>query len=207
MRTAICLYGIHHREAYKHWMGWSINVDYKKTYDSFKRFMEYPIKCMSEVDYYISTYKSTKQDELITDFNPKQYLFNEFVNGSKNEDYARLKKERMMESLMMAGKEYDFYFVCRFDLMFRIPLYNLKVDYNKINLNCKVKPFYGDNDVDDNLFFFPKAHLDTFVNAVKAHDSTKFMHDILNYMDESNVNYLVDEKVFSHEMYLYEISR
>ncbi len=190
-------------------MGWSINVDYKKTIFSFKKHIEEHLKLISnhEVDYFISTYKSEKQKQIIDDYKPIKSLFNVFTNGSKVDEYSKLKKDRMMESLLLAGDDYDFYFITRFDLMFKMPLSDLSVDYEKINLNCRMKPFYGENDVDDNLFFFPKSQLEHFKSAVQAHDSSRFMHDILTYMDETQVNFFLPEKVFSHEMSLYQINR
>ena len=208
MKYAIGLFGIHYQPTLQHWMpNWVFNVDYRNVIDNNKKFL-YQDK---DISFYSSTYFSETLADLITEFKFKKLYLNAFINEKESHIPNRWLKRnlRLKETIKLIlddGIAYDYVILTRFDLVYKISVFDYQMMDDKINVICKSQ-FAKENDLADDNFYLLKFELlqkfyDDLCNKVPK---DAYSHTYNRYID--NFNYLIDDSFYSHNIPIYFIDR
>lgn len=209
-KLAFILYGIHYYEQFNHWMGWKVNIDFRKSIDNYKSYI-YSFFEKYDIDTFISTYKSNYVNELLETYQPKNYLLNEFI---KTKNHIEQKNDRLLESLDMClsyekynNIKYKYYIITRFDLFFINTFDKLNIVKNKINLTYKTGCGKNKDLVDDNLYILTEGNLDQFIAICKKIPKHIWFHELHKYIEKLDINFMIDGTYYSHESPLYRFVR
>ena len=119
-----------------------------------------------EVDYYLTTYNSVFNEELIKIFKPKKSLFLDYKTSTQRGTFLK-SLENILEN------QADFIFCTRFDIHFNKKIDDFKIDYTKFNflfreksnwdvISGGVKRYF----VTDNFFAFPIKYKSIFSDCI-----------------------------------------
>jgi hypothetical protein len=114
------------------------NINWKNTYVNQRKniFDDLKSKYDAEIDFFISTYSSNYDEELLKDFNPKKYVFNSLSGENLSNPHGRYNS--IINGLNMLSDNYNDYeliMFLRFDLFLINPITKLKIDTNKLNIS------------------------------------------------------------------------
>jgi hypothetical protein len=79
------------------------------------------------VDVYLSSYESEKQEEIIAEYQPVSYVFTKWRGEGCRENLCIV---RGLELIEKSGKEYDLVFVTRFDMIYKRSFLDMLPDLN-----------------------------------------------------------------------------
>lgn len=200
MNIAVGFFGIHYKEDYKHWMGWDIFVDWKKSLVNYSQNLllkEY------SYDFYTSTYFTKKINELNGDYNFEKIQINNFVSDKNSHIHRNTRFIETLNLIQQSDKNYDFVMMTRFDLSFFNKPLETNINYEKMNVLNKTK--WGDNHnlIDDNWYFFPYSKLQVIIEKLK-NNFTIHSHSWNDLIDVHTVD---SNSYFSHENPYYKIVR
>ena len=182
--------------------------DWNLTKDNVKEFLIDPIGESCNV--YITTYENNNLDQVKNFYNPKKLNVLSF-NGSNQLD-------TMIKSLVdIQDEDLDFIFLIRFDTEYLQKIDIFDFDFDKFNILFKEKNAWNDRKlVSDNFFAFPKKHLQSFIDALKAelskpsrefldsHNSYNRMKDIIG---EESIHFVFEGEYFSDVNPYFKIKR
>jgi hypothetical protein len=212
MRIAVLLTGICYSDDLER-----LPRDWRLCYENIINFFS-DIK----IDFYLTTYNSPFNEELVRVYNPKKILFLDYGKSTQ--------RETLIKSLENVSEEdVDFIFCTRFDLHFNKKLTDLKIDYEKFNFLFKEK-FNWDvksggvirKFVTDNFFAFPIKYKsifskcilnleDSFYKGTTSH-TLPFLHHIFDgtepkLCDSVEYNFIGDIEESSDSNSFYTIIR
>ena len=202
MKLAVGLFGIHYIDELNHWMGWQNGVDYRECYHN--QFTH--IYHNNDVKYYSSTYHSSISAELMDDYKFNSIIFTDIDNTKEN---AIINRNRIFKStiklMLEDAHNYDAAFITRYDLKFKQHLYNLDIDFNKVNFLTGAR-WGNDMDlVDDNVYVIPKTLLKSFYDTLETIPDNISAHQYHKWFE--NYNLMISGHWFSHENPFYDIVR
>ena len=194
----IGLFGISYKNDYNHWMGWKTNPDWRKT-----NYKDSLYKVLTDngnnVDHFFSTYHHSLEDELLSDFKPKTYLFNNFEEGS----WVPQRHKRFKEVLKLFDINYDYYIITRFDLSFKMDgLKQCNIASQSINVTSKHG--YGDDRelACDYFYMFDRSMLETFRNFIDNlppdNGDLCYYHKLPRYNNSPPFSYMIEGSYYSH---------
>jgi hypothetical protein len=206
MKVAVGLFGIHYIEELNHWMNCKLRVDYKDGYENNKKLLYNTI----DVDFYSSTYFSEKLNHLIKDYKftvlKLQHIENILEDDINNNWKKRNKRfKETIKLILDDNAKYDYVILTRYDIWLKQNLFELNIDYSKVNVICGAK--WGDDDtiIDDNFYFLPYFKLQEFYNAIDLIDEKICAHKYNKYI--SNIHRMIDANFYSHEIPVYTLHR
>lgn len=149
-----------------------------------------------EVKTYLFSYINHDTQDMVDYYKPTKANFIEFEGSHQQTTYLQSLEQLVDEDL-------DFIISTRFDINFKQPIINYPIDFNKSNFLFKESDgwWYMHKFTCDNLFMFPKSHLQNWIQAIKdlrvnpprinpdLHGLCKFVVDLVG---EENINFLVD---------------
>ncbi|MBA43200.1 MAG: hypothetical protein CMF62_04215 [Magnetococcales bacterium] len=208
-RLAVCLFGIAHKDGYKHFNKKMYKIDYQESLNNYReQILDYFIKKNYEVDYFYSTYSSSKDQKLSTDIKPKRSVI--LTNWIRNRIFSR--NTHFINSLKSCieysrdtGVMYDHILIIRFDLLIKESLDSVNFNPDKLNLvSILEKP----NLIDDNIYLLP-FDLANGLLKVAIKNKSKMYHFIKNDLEEEfqEINYLKNDKVSVPDLSYYDIVR
>jgi hypothetical protein len=205
-KIAVGLFGIHHTETLNHWMGWKVQVNYKDCYKNNREFLYDGI----ETHFYSSTYFSSHLEQLILDYNFKSLKL-ETINNKFEKDIKKgfvKRNKRFKETIKLIlddNSEYDYVILTRYDIWLKQNLFELDIDYSKVNVICGAK--WGDDDtiIDDNFYFLPYSKLQEFYNSIDLIDEEICAHEYNKYI--SDIHRMIDDNFYSHDIPAYTLHR
>jgi len=160
MKLALCFFGFHYQK-YFHWkIKKNILIDYQKSFQNYQEFIfKYFENLGFEIDVFFSTYSSEKNNQLIFDYQPKQYLFlNKIISEksiSRNTHFRNVLK-LVIDYQKENNLIYDNLLITRFDILFKISFQNSKINLQKFNLISHLEPF---KLIDDNFYLIHQKDL------------------------------------------------
>jgi len=206
------LFGISKLDSYNHWTKqYSLNIDYRQSLDNYKTYLinHFTAKGFA-IDFFLSTYNSTIENELIKDFAPKKYVLVPFKTGksnhiSRNSHYINVLNLANMHSIHNKIT-YDLVIVTRFDIMFKKPLDELRIYHDRFNISYRCET---DPNIDDNFYIFHGKYLATFLKFISALPSHLSYHKIYNRLIQhiSNINFMVDGNYWVNNNPVYDLIR
>jgi len=210
-----------------------------RTYtDSYGSFIEHIITPLKDdghdLSFHLTTYDNEKRDEIIKDFNPKNYTFLDknlamLGGGDLIESNGRRMGIMMytyLTSLIQLREESDLDLVIstRFDIFWKMnPLKKFNFDFSKFNFLFRdIMP--GSPDlyrelpmVCDTFYIFPFHMIDKFILAILELIDNPYqgicigmlnMHNpVLNNIGEKNINIVCEEFLRSDYNYIYDLKR
>ena len=207
-KIAVGLFGIHYCKNFNHWMGWLHDIDYRYTYNNNIE----KIYKLFDIDYYSCTYNSDIINELLKNFNFKNYKLKTISNVKEDNIELNWKKRNVifketLKLIINSNIEYDFVILTRYDCNFLQYFNELNIDYKKINFLCKSKCGDRNDFSDDNFYIIPFNLLYHFQNIISKIDETIWSHDYHKYFLNDEINYMIDGYFYSHEIQFYQICR
>jgi hypothetical protein len=213
-KLAVGLFGIHYVENLNHWMKWKTTVDYSDRYKNNREFLYNDFESAGNcLDFYSATYFSDNINSLIKDYRFKSLSLENIDNQASSDlSTSFVKRNRIFKKtikLILDNKsnDYDFVILTRYDMDFKLPIINLNLDYDKINLFYRAK--WGDNHnlCDDNFYFMPYSKLQYFYDQISKIDESICGHEYHLYFKPDDLHYIVDGAYFSHESPIYNLKR
>ncbi len=232
-KIAILLYGLSYCENFKHFNKKQFNINYKKSLENYKNVLfNYFNSNYFDIDIFICTNKSKKNDELINDFKPKKYLFIEDnINNMKtyyDENKSNiLEKNKLLKiqhperyyytnikklSVLKLCKEYseenkikyNNIIITRFDLKFNISFEEANINYGMFNvISMLEKP----NLIDDNFYLFPYYNINNLIKILEE-NLCEWGHSYKKYFDDIfDLNFLYNENKNIKFLSFYSINR
>lgn len=211
MKTAVGIFGIHYVNQLNHWMGWKHGVNFEKTINVFRN------QILKNLDphFFISTYKSEKYKNLMTEYRPlKKIIFSKLDNSIPkdfNQNFVRRNSRflEVMESILDSGEKFERIILTRFDLMFRPNMTLSKLDIKNNKINFLNRTGWGDNKnlCDDNFYVFSQKQFEFFYDVVKEINISISSHEYKNYFKQDQINYMQKELYYSHNNPFYYIYR
>tara|TARA_Y100000004_G_C8950856_1_gene428474 strand:+ start:2403 stop:3071 length:669 start_codon:yes stop_codon:yes gene_type:complete len=203
-KIAVGLFGISYRQNYQHWMGWNTNIDWRKANTHSALIPFFAEK--NEVDTYITTYHSDLDLDLLRDFSPKSYIFNDFQCNKAEKTWVRDKHLRFKETLWLLNRSkiaYDYYVITRFDFDFRMNYFrNGKFDHEAINVTAQWCVGEDCSFVDDCFFIFHKSMLPSFTRLIESlppdNGDIAYYHKLHKYPNSPKFSFLIDGSYWSH---------
>jgi hypothetical protein len=191
-KLALCFFGFHYHK-YLHWKSKKyILIDYKKSFQNYQDFIiNYFENLGFEIDIFFSTYTSEKLNQLILDYQPKKFLtFDKII---ENKDISRNTHFRNVLNLVINYQEenkflYDNILITRFDILFKIPFEQVKIDLDKFNLISHLEPF---KLIDDNFYLIPQKYLKKILYISLYDKSFHFLEK--KFKKQFNLNFLKEE--------------
>jgi hypothetical protein len=197
MNIAFCLRGIHYLVP-------PVNqfepVDYELSYKNNKKFLYDSIN--GNIDFFISSYHTVKEKDVIEKFKPVQYVFNDF---NKDDDGYKAMLIHTYNCIIMVineenekNKKYDLIITTRFDHIFFKYFTEMNIDFNKMNIEMK----HSSGNCDDTFWVIPRSLLETFHNAiVSLLNLRKITHEINKFIPENDINYMyiIDETDYKNK--------
>jgi|694.fasta_scaffold00807_6 hypothetical protein len=200
-------FGISYKNDYNHWMGWKTNPDWRKT--NYKNSLyKLLIDNQNNVDHFFSTYHHSLENELLLDLNPKNFKFNDFMDGS----WVYYRHCRFKELLSLFNDNYDYYIITRFDLSFNTEeLLNCKIEDKKINVTSK-HGYGSDTELScDYFYMFDNSMLEQFRyfinNLPPDNGDFCYYHKLHRYENCPPFSYMIDGSYYSHNCPIWSIVR
>ena len=199
MKIAICYKGIHYSND-------TIVVDYRNCIQNHKNYLIDPLKKDNDVDIYCFSYESDIMEQLAKDYNTKGVVLlkrEERYNG--NNWYRSLTFYKMIcEYLNEFNEIYDTIIILRYDILFKIPLIEWTIDYNKVNFPFK---HFDCNNVEDTVIIYPFKHnkylYDSITTVINREGIT---HEINHYIPIEYIHFcyaLTEEDCLTKSEYKY----
>lgn len=202
LKTAIGFFGIHYTENLNHWMGWNSHIDYSKSIENNKTFV---LDNFNIVDYYSSTYFSSKIDQLIKDFPFKSLKLNTLINErgvnliSKNKRF-----KETIELILETNIEYEIVVLMRYDMIFLQNIKDLSINNEKVNVLCKNKCGNIHDLADDSFYIISYNKLSEFYETINKLDINRSSHEYNRHVD---MHYMIDKAFYTHEYPIYTVNR
>jgi hypothetical protein len=168
MRIAVCLIGMSYYD------GNSLQKrDWRNCVDNIKNFFK-----EIDVRYYITTYNSQFNDDIIQAYNPVKSLFLNIDENTQRGTYIK--------ALNNVDDDVDFIICTRFDIFFNKNISDFNIDYNKFNFLFREKGNWDRvvNDINvrfvtDNFFAFPSKYKMIFMNVINNLDRSYYLKNNL----------------------------
>lgn len=214
MKLCVLLFGLSYSENTENYHTHVNNkVDYRLSIDNYKKFIyDYFEELGYEIDTYLCTNFSNEeiQNQLLNDYSPKDYLFIEDKIDNKPEYLIKtinrnIKLQMVMELVKKSGNNYDLCLMTRFDLKFNIPLSDVNIMLDKMNIVSwwnNEKPL-----ICDNFYLFPFKYLPKLILKFKSlpEYSYHYMYKHINKI--VRINILVPIIKYNPELKFYDIVR
>lgn len=185
--------------------------DWRNSANSLYSNLINPYRADNNVALYVSTYRYPFEKELIQELNPRAYTFLEYSRSNIFTTYLKGLD-------LLADEPLDFIITTRFDIMFKVNIRNLPVDYGKFNILFRELGFWegGIEFTTDNLFMFPVCYLGAFRRAV---ENTRYHHPlgcpdlhpaykyVKNELGDEHMNFLSDKFHKSTSNPFYDLTR
>lgn len=208
-KLALLLFGISYKEEYKHWSRKCFIINYKNSIDNYRKYLiSYFKKQNYDVDIFISTYDNHEKDNIIRDYSPKSYIFtkNFVTNMHMGRNLHFLNCLNLCIGYANENNiNYDLVIMTRFDLLFKIPFEQVRIDYDTLNL---VSVLERSNLIDDNFYIFPYEYIDNMKNIVKLNNRIN-MHYVKDHFVKifKRINYLKNDHCFVKDLTFFDINR
>jgi hypothetical protein len=203
-KVAVGLFGIHYKESFIHWAGWTANVDFRKTYDNNKSVLFDQL----DTTFFSATYFSPILNELIDAFSFKKLKLSNLDNTDVHHTFKKRNKIFLdtIRLILEDDANYDYVLLTRYDLIFRENPFKL-TNNSKVNLICKAA--WGENHdlVDDNFYFMPYNLLSNFYDTLKDIDLSTCPHEFHKYYKDFHFMLEDDRSYYTHEIPTYAIYR
>lgn len=186
-------------------------INYKNSFDNYKKYIfQYFNSLGFDIDVFISSYKSLKENELLEDYKPVAYKFIEpITNWSSHVKYYS-KNKILIDGIKLVlnhKEKYDNVLITRFDLFFlkKFSSCNIKLDKFQLISTCLIKE--DDIMIDDNFYLFYYEILDSFLDimekTINIHGEYKY-----KYLKKLNIEYILDEgPIPIHNLSFFKILR
>lgn len=205
-KIAVILKGLAHLNNYynNHTQKY-FNVDYKKSLENYKT----NLFSNHDVDIFFHTYDTPDLDEnqLVEDLHPKAYDITPMIHNSTSTDFGN-RSVSLLNTIRKAftvfdnymeenpDKEYDYIVVTRFDLLFKLNVWDLNIHPDKFNISCMCEV---DNLCDDNLYIFHPKYFKLIKQAYDSFDIKRFIlhtiyKDFVDLIGINNINIMIQGK-------------
>jgi len=173
--------------------------DFRHCFPNIKRNIIDPLKEISELSVYITTYNHELLKDMIDSYGAKECFIFENINDSNN---LRTKLQSLKNIELI---EEDFVVHIRPDTHFHKPITELNIDYNKFNFIAKEG--HGEWElsgaIDDNFYCFPGKYKGALMQALidardynQPHQNTHFIYpQLLQYIPEDQFHF-IEEKSY-----------
>ena len=202
MKILVNLVGLSHHDVGNHFH------TYENCYENLFKNLVTPLKKEGhEVDFYLKTYNTDREDDIKQIYNP---IRSEFINIQHAFDTYIQSVSSLKEM------DYDFYIVTRFDLWLGVPI---ELNFNKFNFLFKELEWWDNhNCTTDTFYAFPKEMLEGFVKGINDcrnnHSQAGYIglfhalyKDLKNYIDVDKFHYIDEEKQTVQISKKYTLSR
>jgi len=160
-------------------------------YENHKKYL---YDCFKNVDIYFHTYTCNDEDDekLVKLLNPKKYVIDKKPNTKIM--YSIVKTTGIIDS------DYDIIINIRFDLLFKKPMNEFNIDYNKFNFIFKENDWDNSKKVSDLLFIFPQKYTTYFIDSLlKSMKKWSSGHWIYPYLEgRTDIHFILDEILSSN---------
>lgn len=184
MKIAVLLRGYLYKEIYKK----IYHIDYELNFDGIND----QILSNKNIDLYIVSYINNKYSEeyLINKFNPIKIIL-------LKEEYQQLDLIKIgLQMIKNNNIKYNNVLITRFDLYFKLDIYNLNYDYNKINFIWK--EINDNNQVGDCLHFINYNLIDLFIDAIDKCEYKACGHHLNKYLDNNYIHIIFNNPQWSN---------
>ena len=196
---ALLLFGLHYAHVECHSkINYNHIIDYRYY---IKNIRETLLNNFSNfnIDCYAVTNESNIQDNLINDYNLKNYIID---NNSGKRNY---KIRKGLELIINSNIHYKYIIITRFDIYFLRNITQNIIDFDKLNL---VSILEHNHLIDDNFYFLPNKYLERFYNIFcECNDSyNEEAHNLIHiFNNHFEVNYLCNEHTFIDNLSFYKL--
>jgi hypothetical protein len=191
MRFALCLRGIHYinDDDYK--------VDYRLSVENYKKFLIEPLRERGiTVDIFVLTYTSEHLLSMIKEYNPVASFISPgdtmHEGGNwKRQLYFHIASANLIQTYeKQRDINYDYIITTRFDLIFKVPIYEQHINQEKFNITYK-NMYDETGNCDDNFWLFPRRFLSDFEKAsVDLKINNKMTHEFNHYFPTDYIHYM-----------------
>lgn len=209
-KIALILYGISYSE-YKHWNSeWFKNnlmIDYRYSYENYQKYIfKYFNNLNYDIDVFICTNNSSKENEIVQLYKPKSYSFTDNLNNIHLSKNIKLKTgiELCIDYATYNNINYKNIIITRFDLNFLIDFNKVNIDLDKFNF---VSIMEKNNRVCDNFYILPFKIIRKFLRIVNSNIDESLHYIYNDVKDISEVNFIKNEKVDVASLSFYKIVR
>ena len=208
-KIALLLFGLSYKENYKHHSGKKVLINYEESLKNYEKMIfKYYKNLGYEIDTFLATNFNKNINNLLKKYKPKSnYIRHQEINNniiSRNKYFLttmKLCKEYAEKNKI----KYEFVIMTRFDLLFKIPFNEVKINYNTMNI---VSILEHPALICDNFYLFPFSYLDIFLQYVKSRIRT-CAHLYKRNLERrfGNINYLMNQYTFIQKIKFYKIIR
>jgi hypothetical protein len=205
MKIAIGLKGIHYWENFVTNDGRKYNIDFNNYVNGFMHYIVNNLKQNNhKVDIYISTYNTEKQVSMLETYNPVDCIMvqnNDSTKTAQSRSFPSQNKHyaNIISMIQKNSTKYDLIILTRFDIYIFKLVYDMNIDYNKINFVFQ----HANGNCDDNFIVFPTNMINTFLEAIKHTDTC--CHMMSKFIPKRNTHYIenfyngkiIDNQLFS----------
>ena len=222
MRLALILFGLSYckeydrNEKYNGRKKGIFLVDYRKSIENYKKYIfNHFSKLGYEIDVFICTNNSSKEQNVLDDFKPKSYLFvGDSFDNIDHEDrnirryLSRNTKVINATKLCLEYSEknnikYKHVLITRFDLLFKRKFND--INYDKFNISFSLNKENDNKKICDNFYFLPFNMLNKFYKILKLSkfESTHNIYPLIKKKIE-NIHFILKnnpKKILENDFY------
>jgi len=220
-KVCICLFGISKLGSYDHWDNkHKFSIDYRHSLDNYRKVLiNHFIKEGYQIDFFISTYHSNIEKDLMIDFAPKKYAFTMFKPGMSNHTGRNMHFTNVLnlaKTYSIQNKfNYDLVIATRFDMMFKRSLSDSRILYDKFNISFMLEhmnlPAEDLPRIDDNLYIFNGRFLSPLLLALSQFNQNISYHLVYKYItrviNKNDINFMLNGNVFMRDNPIYYLVR
>lgn len=195
-KIALLLRGLTFQQGYRHHSGSYYDIDYRNNLSNTHAFIK-QLQSNYDVDLFIATYESSlPNQQFIEDFPQCKDII--FLTPADNKQVDCVLAGL---SLIHDHERYDLIIISRFDLIVKVHVDHLDIDWNKFNFIWKENTSENE-EVGDCMIFFNSKYLQAFQMALNDCQQKNSLHSIKahldSYLDESDYHFIFKEKFNSN---------
>jgi len=204
MRLAFCIKGISFLKKYRTVWGKKTSINFERSIENYISYLLTDLSKKYQIDFFISTYNSPKNELLLKTFKPKKSLFKDYIKETikpTNKRRFQIPASSTLEVLNLVEEyekenscKYDYIIITRFDLLFNKKFNDFNINNNAINILFQT----SSKNVDDNFYFMPRCLLDTFLYATnKVKEQIIITHELNKYIPKNNLHIIYPQHYYS----------
>ena len=199
-RLALLFFGISYMERFNNRFGSVNSVDYRECLSSQREMIyKYFTDLGYTIDIFLCTNPSSLQDQVVKDYKPVAFRFENGCRGHKIKIVFDLVWDYSKENNI----EYDLILLTRFDIKFMIPLAESNIKLDHLNI---VSILEEPDLICDNFYLMPGCYLESFKAVSKKAGSHG--HQLKAKLERLfNVNYMFDQHCVVANLKFYKIIR
>ena len=182
-------------------------IDFRYSYENYQKYIfKYFNNLNYDIDVFICTNNSSKENEIIQLYKPKSYMFIEDLKSNHLSKNIKIKTaiELCIDYSIYNNINYKNVVMTRFDLNFLIDFNKVNIDLDKFNF---VSIMEMNNRVCDNFYIFPFKIIRNFLKIVNNKIDESLHSIYVDIKDISEVNFIKNENTDVASLSFYKIVR